>query len=409
MNSLRISNQNEVKHPHGTYVMTASFRVLDNHSLNYLLKNYNTYNIVLFREPKNIKRQDDFFLKHSTNLLSTLSKICNVSYTQTLKSTLDEIQGDIILDKAYLKEDKKIEETLINYAKYKELGYTIIESNVVVPVTIASNKEEYGARTIRSKIFKHLYDFIDPVNESLEKSDMEKSCDKLCKDFIKHKLGNYHLKNHPELNHTSNLSVYLKYGIISPIRIWILLDKIEHENKESFLDELIIRRELAYNFVYYNDKYYDFNYMTSKWAYDTMKNHEHDVREYVYSIDDYIHFRTHDEYFNTAMKEMVYFGRMHGYMRMYWCKKILEWSVTYKQAYETAIYLNNHYFLDGDTPNGYAGVAWCFGKHDRPWGEREIFGKLRYMNANGLKRKFDIEQYVLNVRKEIDQNETKKS
>ena len=136
-----------------------------------------------------------------------------------------------------------------------------------------------------------------------------------------------------------------------------------------------------------------------------MKNHQYDLRDYIYTEDDYIHFKTHDIYFNTAMKEMIYFGRMHGYMRMYWCKKIIEWSTTYKEAYEIAIHLNNKYFLDGDTPNGYAGVAWCFGKHDRAWSERDIFGKLRYMNANGLKRKFDIDQYVENIEQEIKKHE----
>jgi deoxyribodipyrimidine photo-lyase len=117
---------------------------------------------------------------------------------------------------------------------------------------------------------------------------------------------------------------------------------------------------------------------------------------------DYVQFKTHDPYFNAAMKEMVYFKTMSSYMRMYWCKKIIEWSKTYKEAYEIAITLNNLYFLDGNTPNGYAGVAWCFGKHDRAWTERPIFGKLRYMNANGLKRKFDIETYVKQIEARVE-------
>jgi deoxyribodipyrimidine photo-lyase len=99
------------------------------------------------------------------------------------------------------------------------------------------------------------------------------------------------------------------------------------------------------------------------------------------------------------MKEMVYLGKMHSYMRMYWCKKIIEWSKTYEEAFKTAIELNNYYFTDGLTPNGYCGVAWCFGKHDRAWTERDIFGKLRYMNANGLKRKFAIDDYVEKMNK----------
>ena len=114
-------------------------------------------------------------------------------------------------------------------------------------------------------------------------------------------------------------------------------------------------------------------------------------------MDDYVQFKTHDVYFNAAMKQMVYTGYMHNYMRMYWAKKIIEWSTSYKEAYQTILYLNNTYFIDGHDPNGYTGIAWCFGKHDRPWGERPIFGKLRYMNMEGLKRKFDMTSYVLKI------------
>jgi deoxyribodipyrimidine photo-lyase len=125
-----------------------------------------------------------------------------------------------------------------------------------------------------------------------------------------------------------------------------------------------------------------------------MKAHENDQRDYLYTKEDYLLFQTHDPYFNAAMKEMVLTGYMHNYMRMYWAKKIMEWSPNHKVAYETIKTLNNTYFIDGRDANSYAGIAWCFGKHDRAWTEREIFGKLRYMNAKGLERKFDIHRYV---------------
>ena len=147
--------------------------------------------------------------------------------------------------------------------------------------------------------------------------------------------------------------------------------------------------------------------MTYSWAYQTMDIHLLDERPYLYTNKDYITFNTHDVFFNSAMKEMVYLGTMHGYMRMYLGKKIIEWSNTFEEAYKTMIILNNYYFLDGNTPNGYNGIAWCFGKHDRAWSSREIFGKLRYMNQNGLKRKFDIEFYVKRIEKKVvDLNET---
>ena len=130
--------------------------------------------------------------------------------------------------------------------------------------------------------------------------------------------------------------------------------------------------------------------MTDGWAYQTMAMHRDDEREYIYTLEELIKCNTHDPYWNDAMREMVETGYMHNYMRMYWCKKILEWSPSYQEAYEHAIYLNNRYFIDGRDPNGYTGVAWCFGKHDHGWKERPIFGKLRYMNANGLKRKFKM-------------------
>jgi len=134
--------------------------------------------------------------------------------------------------------------------------------------------------------------------------------------------------------------------------------------------------------------------MTEPWAYMTMKEHELDKRDYIYSKEELEHSKTHDPYFNAAMKEMFFTGYMHNYMRMYWAKKIIEWMPTFREAYSTIISLNNMYFIDGRDANSYAGVAWCFGKHDRAWTERHVFGKLRYMNDKGLERKFDIDSYV---------------
>ena len=162
-----------------------------------------------------------------------------------------------------------------------------------------------------------------------------------------------------------------------------------------------MRRELAFNFVYYREGYDAFETMTNPWAYRTMDLHNGDVRPYLYNLEALENFATHDIYWNTAMKEMVITGYMHNYMRMYWCKKIIEWTPNFKKAYETAIYLNNKYFIDGRDPNSYTGVAWCFGIHDRGWRERHVFGTLRYMNAQGLKRKFDMEKYIERVDKLI--------
>ena len=136
-----------------------------------------------------------------------------------------------------------------------------------------------------------------------------------------------------------------------------------------------------------------------QWAQDTLTYHKRDKREYVYTRKQFEQAKTHDDYWNAAQLEMVLTGKMHGYMRMYWGKKIIEWSRTPEDAFHTALYLNNKYELDGRDPNGYAGVAWCFGKHDRAWAERPIFGKVRYMNAAGLKRKFAIDVYADRIKR----------
>ena len=282
-------------------------------------------------------------------------------------------------------------------------GFSMVESDVFVPVRIASNKEEYAASTIRKKIMSKLEDFNDPVQTTLDWLDGEADALGVLQNFILEKLDRYIERNDPSNDVTSHLSPYLKYGFISPLTIHNEVVYFEGKSVESFVEELIVRRELAYNLVYYNPKYDQFDGITYAWAYQTMNDHLTDERAYLYTKEDYIHFRTHDPYFNAAMKEMVYLGRMHNYMRMYWAKKIIEWSPTYKDAYEIAISLNNNYFLDGNTPNGYAGVAWCFGKHDRAWTSRPIFGKLRYMNANGLKRKFNIEDYVTQMERLVEE------
>jgi deoxyribodipyrimidine photo-lyase len=170
--------------------------------------------------------------------------------------------------------------------------------------------------------------------------------------------------------------------------------KIPQESLEGYLEQLLVRRELAFNFIYYQEGYDQFESMSYDWAYQTMKKHENDPKEFVYTMADFLNLTTHDPYFNQAMKTMIEEGIMPNYMRMYWGKKILEWSSSYKEAYETTLYLNNKFFIDGRDANSYTGVAWIYGRHDRPWGERPIFGTLRYMNDKGLERKFDMKKYI---------------
>ncbi|MGH4050770.1 MAG: hypothetical protein ACREVX_05370 [Clostridium sp.] len=207
----------------------------------------------------------------------------------------------------------------------------------------------------------------------------------LLEDFISNKLSDYcELKNEPSEGYSSNLSPYLYFGQISPLYIYRRLIDVYVEDKKAFLEKLIIRRELSMNFVYYNNEYDTYNSLPN-WAKNTLEKHSLDEREFIYSREQLEQAKTHDPYWNAAQKEMSFTGKMHGYMRMYWGKKILEWSKTPEEAFSTAIYLNNKYLLDGRDANGFAGVAWCFGKHDRAWGERSIFGSVRFMNDKGLK------------------------
>jgi deoxyribodipyrimidine photo-lyase len=163
------------------------------------------------------------------------------------------------------------------------------------------------------------------------------------------------------------------------------------------LDTLaLIRRELGMNFTLHNERYDEYASLP-EWVRKTLAAHAKDRREYLYDEGQWERAETHDPYWNAAQREMVLTGRMHNYMRMYWGKKLLEWSRTPEEAFRTALLLNNKYELDGRDPNSFAGVAWCFGKHDRAWPERKVFGKIRYMNDAGLRRKFDMDAYLRKV------------
>jgi deoxyribodipyrimidine photo-lyase len=389
------------------YFMTKSFRIYNNYSLFEAYKKAKKEGLnlsVYIVEPYELNCKNKKFFEEKTmdleeKLLTFSSEVYRINRDKEIEILIKDIDS-IYMDKVYLKHDLDFYESIKQLAYRKHIGLFTVESNVFVPVRVASDKEEYSARTIRNKINTKLNDYRDEVLTDFDLTIAETEAFNVLNDFIINKLDNYHLHNDPSMNYTSLLSPYLKYGFISPVVIYNKINHINTDNSNAFLEELIIRRELAYNFVYFNPTYDDFNYMTYDWAYRTMKHHLNDEREYIYTKEDYINFKTHDEYFNAAMREMVFLGRMHSYMRMYWCKKIIEWSPSYEEAYRIALELNNYYFLDGLTPNGYAGVAWCFGKHDRAWTERKIFGKLRYMNSNGLERKFNIKDYVENMKKE---------
>lgn len=310
-----------------------------------------------------------------------------------------------------------------------EIPFWEVDAHNVVPCRQASGKKEYGAYTIRPKILALLPEFLEefpqlrkhplPWPHELSAIDWQEARRNLradssvvevswlepgtnaglgmLNDFIANRLEIYDgQRNDPNKEAQSNLSPYLHFGQLSAQRVALEIEgsRASEKAKEAFLEELIVRRELADNFCYYEPEY-DSVGAFPEWARRTLLDHRMDPRPYLYSIEEFEQARTHDELWNAAQREMIAKGKMHGYMRMYWAKKILEWSESAQDALRTAIYLNDKYELDGRDPNGYAGMAWSIGGlHDRAWGERPVFGKIRYMSYEGCRRKFDVDTYI---------------
>jgi deoxyribodipyrimidine photo-lyase len=314
-------------------------------------------------------------------------------------------------------------------AEKTEIPFHEVDAHNIIPCWIASPKQEYGAYTLRPKIRRilseYLEDFPDlkrhPIGwkgdaDTIEWGALEKSLDvdrtvpevdwlrsgeraarSVLREFVRKKLGRYDgHRNDPNQDALSDLSPYLHFGQISAQRVALEVAKVGGviHSREAFLEELIVRRELSDNFCFYNPNYDGFEGFPD-WAKKTLNEHRKDRRDHIYSLEEFEAAMTHDSLWNSAQRQMMMQGKMHGYLRMYWGKKILEWTTSPEEAMRVAIYLNDRYELDGRDPNGYVGVSWCVGGvHDRAWPERPIFGKIRYMSYNGCKSKFDVKAYV---------------
>lgn len=305
-----------------------------------------------------------------------------------------------------------------------------VDAHNIVPCRAASGKQEFGAYTLRPKISRRLQEFLTQfpavqyhpfpwkekstvhweLIESSLKLEKERNPVNWIKpgemagrealnEFIRERLAEYHeQRNNPTLRGQSDLSPYIHFGQISAQRIALEIQESPSgfHSKAAFLEELIVRRELSDNYCLYNSHYDSFEGLPP-WAQKTLNEHRSDPRQFLYSLDQFEDAETHDELWNAAQKEMVMTGKLHGFMRMYWAKKILEWTSSPEEAMTIAIYLNDKYELDGRDPNGYAGIAWSIGGvHDRAWGSRPVFGKIRYMNDKGCRRKFDVMKYIRN-------------
>lgn len=349
------------------------------------------------------------------------------SLTETLPKIADEISPTAIITDFYPLRHYKY-----SNCKLKEkvdCSIYEVDSHNIIPCKVASNKQEYSARTFRQKIKNLLIPALSvlPLEIKMHKPagqlfylfnnykvELSAVLNKYCEDeyifesgetaadsvlyhFIENKLSKYHqLRNNPAVDGQSNLSPYLNFGMISARRIAnkVIESEAPQSAKDAFLEELAVRRELSDNYCYYNSNYDNYEGLPN-WAKNTLDARRNDKRDYTYTSEEFENAQTHDILWNAAQFELTRTGKMHGYMRMYWAKKILEWTANPESAIETAVYLNDKFSLDGRDPNGYCGILWSIGGlHDRPWFNRPVFGMVRYMSRSGIEKKFPVKKYI---------------
>ncbi|KAI3374397.1 hypothetical protein L3Q82_006224 [Scortum barcoo] len=354
------------------------------------------------------------------------------SASQVLPSFVsDQGLGAVVTDFSPLREPLQwLEDVKKRLAK--DVPLIQVDAHNIVPCWVASPKQEYAARTIRGKITKLLPEFLTdfpPVEKhpctasrTAKPVDWDKTLASLQVDktvgepewakpgtkagiamlesFIDVRLKLFDTKrNDPNIAALSQLSPWIRFGHLSAQRVAL---QVQHSGRKaglsvsSFIEELVVRRELTDNFCFYNKKY-DSVEGAYEWAQKTLKDHAKDKRPYLYTLEQLEKAKTHDKLWNGAQYQMVIEGKMHGFLRMYWAKKILEWTTSPEEALSIALYLNDRYELDGQDPNGFVGCMWSIcGIHDQGWAERAVFGKIRYMNYKGCLRKFDVATFERN-------------
>ncbi len=370
-------------------------------------------------------------LQEKLNQFNISFRILEQSPEEILPSFLRQIDAHVLVtDFDPLRIKQRWKEQLINRLT---VPFYEVDTHNVIPAWTISPKKEYAAYTIRPKIKRLLDQYLtdiptvqchpfdcNTVSVAVDVSRLvnnvadqstgddnwlkagEAAAMQAAKYFLNNKLKNYtNARNNPCLDGQSGLSPYLHFGQLSPQRLAWMVARCElpAETKEPFLEELVVRRELADNFCLYEPAYDRFEGFPD-WARKTLDQHRNDKREYVYSLTELEEGNTHEHLWNACQHDLIQSGKLHGYLRMYWAKKILEWTPDPETAFYCAITLNDRYSLDGRDPNGYTGIAWSIGGvHDRAWRERLVFGKIRYMNEAGCRRKFDVDGYVRSVLK----------
>lgn len=428
------------------YWMSRDQRVEDNWALLYAqklaLQRSASVHVVFCLVPKfgdATIRQFDFLLRGLKEVAAGL-KAKNIPFhlkigkaSTEIPALLDELKATaVVCDMSPLRVPKQWAHDVAEACQVKEVPVVQVDAHNIVPVWAASDKQETAARTIRKKIMLSLATYLtdfpkvvdhphaskDTARPDWEVAEKSLEVDRSVKpvngivpgaaaahaallDFTT-RLGKYaNDRNNPNVQALSGLSPWLHFGQISAQRCALKVREVGESKGsdvqkgcEAFIEESVVRRELSDNFCFYNENY-DRLEGAAGWAQQTLKDHAKDKREYVYSLEELEHGKTHDDLWNASQNQMVREGKMHGFLRMYWAKKILEWSPSPREALERSIKLNDRYELDGRDPNGYVGCMWSIcGVHDMGWKERPVFGKIRFMNYAGCKRKFDVPAFV---------------
>jgi deoxyribodipyrimidine photo-lyase len=438
-------------------VMSRDQRVHDNHALLFaqsqaIKEEVPLYVLFNLKIVKNRSREHyDFMIKGLEEVANELA-LLNIRFVlrmgdtenNTISLSQEVNAGSIYFDFSPLTGSRTHAKQV---AKNVKAEVHVVDTHNIIPVWAASDKQEFAAHTMRRKVhllletyvveptqitahtfsnsqiiesmsFEQAREFLATIPSngiSIEAVPGEKEARKHLANFIKHSLETYALKRNDIAHDTqSGLSPYLHYGHISSLRVALevikysdrrplLFEEVKlashgetpsvYDGVNALLEEMIVRKELADNFCFYGNDYLSLR-AGPDWAQKSLATHADDVREHIYSRDQWANAQTHDLSWNAAQNQLRKSGKIHGYMRMYWAKKMLEWSETPDIALADCIYLNDTYSVDGGDPNGYVGILWSIvGLHDRPWFDRPVFGKVRYMNEGGLMRKYDVAAY----------------
>lgn len=423
------------------YLMQQAQRAACNHALEYAIRQANEHAlpvVVVFgltpRYPSANRRHYAFMLEGLAETRKDLARrgirlIVRPEAPDRAALSLAAAAALLVLDRGYTRIQRQWREALAREAPCRVVE---VESDAVVPVEAAMDHEAYMAATLRPRLHRRLAEFLVPLKETKPAADSLRlrlggeevgvddparallglklaggpepvygirggaaAASAALETFLRFKLHHYdERRDDPMAEGASGLSPYLHFGQVSPLAVALAArENGRGKAADVFLEQLVVRRELAFNFVWYNPDYDRYAGLAA-WAKKTLAAEASTPRPVVYDRSAFEAGATHDPVWNAAQRELTKSGRIHGYPRMYWGKKILEWSATPEEAFETAVFLNDRYALDGRDPNGYAGVAWCFGKHDRPWPRHPIFGNVRMMSEGGLKKKFDTGAYV---------------